>query len=72
MKADVPRSGGAVPSIVHLYEAADWLENEVYEMFGVTFEGHPNPRRMILPEWFTGHPMLRDYENEDLEKIPTQ
>ena len=72
MKADIPRSGGVVPSVVYLYEAAEWLENEVYEMFGVTFEGHPNPRRLILPEWFTGYPMLRDYENEDFEKIPAQ
>ena len=72
MKAWVARSGGSIPSIVYLYEAAEWLENEVSEMFGVTFEGHPNPRRMLLPEWFTGHPMLKDYENDDLEKIPTQ
>ena len=72
MKAQVARSGASIPSVVYLYEAADWLENEVYEMFGVTFEGHPNPRRMLLPEWFTGHPMLKDYENDDIEKIPTQ
>jgi NADH-quinone oxidoreductase subunit C len=72
MKTDIPRSGGIIPSVVYLYQAAEWLENEVYEMFGVTFEGHPNPRRMLLPEWFTGYPMLKDYENDDLEKIPTQ
>lgn len=72
VKARVPRAGANVPTISDVYAHAEWQEDEVYEMFGVTFDGHPNPRRLLTPEWLEGHPLLKDYENPDLEKIPTQ
>lgn len=72
VKARAPRAGARVPTISDIYAHAEWQENEVYEMFGVAFDGHPNPRRLLTPEWLDGHPLLKDYENPDLEKIPNQ
>jgi NADH-quinone oxidoreductase subunit C len=54
--------GHAVPSMVPLYEGANWLEREAYDMFGIVFEGHPDLRRMLLPDdWDEGHPLRKDY-----------
>lgn len=51
----------AVPSAVPLWQAADWLEREVWDLFGIRFEGHPDLRRIVLPEQFTAHPLRKDY-----------
>jgi NADH-quinone oxidoreductase subunit C len=51
----------SVPSVVPLWRGANWLEREVYDMFGITFEGHPNLRRILLPEEFAAHPLRKDY-----------
>lgn len=51
----------AVPSAVPLWEGANWLEREVWDLFGVRFEGHPDLRRIVLPEQFTTHPLRKDY-----------
>jgi NADH-quinone oxidoreductase subunit C len=50
-----------VPSAVPLWEGADWLEREVWDMFGIRFQGHPDLRRILLPEEFTAHPLRKDY-----------
>jgi NADH-quinone oxidoreductase subunit C len=50
-----------VPSVVPLWEGANWLEREVYDMFGITFAGHPDLRRILLPEEFTAFPLRKDY-----------
>lgn len=70
LKCDVPRKGGRVPSLVPLYAAAEWLEREVYDLFGVTFVGHPNLKRILTPEGFVGHPLLKDFTNEDYVPFP--
>jgi NADH-quinone oxidoreductase subunit C len=70
VKVDVPRRGAAVRSIAHIYAAADWLEREVYDLFGVTFEGHPNLTRILTPEGFEGYPLLKDFANEDYVPFP--
>jgi NADH-quinone oxidoreductase subunit C len=55
--------GQPVPSLVPLWRGADWLEREVYDMFGIVFEGHPNLRRMLLPDdWDEGFPLRKDTE----------
>ena len=51
----------SVPSAVPLWEGANWLEREVWDLFGIRFEGHPDLRRIVLPEQFTAHPLRKDY-----------
>jgi NADH-quinone oxidoreductase subunit C len=50
-----------VISAVALWEGANWLEREVYDMFGIVFDGHPDLRRILLPEAFTAYPLRKDY-----------
>ena len=50
-----------VRSVVPIWEAADWLEREVWDMFGIRFAGHPDLRRLMMPEEFTAHPLRKDY-----------
>ncbi len=51
----------SLPSAYPLWKSADWLEREVYDMFGITFAGHPDLRRILLPDEFTAHPLRKDY-----------
>jgi NADH-quinone oxidoreductase subunit C len=57
----VKDSEPAVPSVVSLWEGANWLEREVWDMFGVRFQNHPDLRRILLPEEFASHPLRKDY-----------
>ena len=50
-----------LPSCCSLWQGADWLEREVYAMFGIVFEGHPDLRRILMPEEFTAYPLRKDY-----------
>jgi NADH-quinone oxidoreductase subunit C len=50
-----------LPSVVDLFPTADFQEREVYDMFGVVFEGHPDLRRILMPEDYEGHPQRRDF-----------
>ena len=50
-----------LPSVIDLYPTVDYQEREVYDMFGIVFDGHPDMRRILMPEDYTGHPQRRDY-----------
>ena len=56
----------AIRSVVGLWEGANWLEREVWDMFGIRFEGHPDLRRILLPEEFTAFPLRKDYPLQGL------
>jgi NADH-quinone oxidoreductase subunit C len=50
-----------VPSVVDLFAGANFHEREVFDMFGVLFDGHPDPRRLLMPEDYEGYPQRRDF-----------
>ena len=50
-----------VPTVTPLWRGADWMEREVYDMFGIRFRGHPDPRRILMPDEFTEFPLRKDY-----------
>jgi NADH-quinone oxidoreductase subunit C len=50
-----------IPSAFPLWQGADWMEREVYDMFGIVFAGHPDLRRILMPEEFTAFPLRKDY-----------
>ncbi|MGN7678319.1 MAG: NADH-quinone oxidoreductase subunit C [Anaplasma sp.] len=53
--------GSSIPSVVHVFSTAGWFEREVFDMYGITFEGHPDMRRILTDYGFVGHPMLKDF-----------
>lgn len=61
LSTDLPRESPTIPSLVEVYVGADWHEREAYEMFGITFEGHPNLIHLYLPESFIGNPLRKSF-----------
>jgi len=61
LKVDVDETGMLAESWVPVYPGADWHERECWEMFGITFEGHPAIRHLYLPDQFEGHPLRKDF-----------
>lgn len=61
LTVDLPKEKPAVASLVNHFPLADWMERETYDLFGIMFEGHPNMKRLFLPDDFDGHPLRKDF-----------
>jgi NADH-quinone oxidoreductase subunit C len=61
VKAGVDDPNPTLPSAVGLWPGADWMEREVYDMYGITFAGHPDLRRILMPDEFAAFPLRKDY-----------
>lgn len=61
--------GETIPSVTDLWEGANWFEREIYDLFGVRFEGHPDMKRILMPDDWKGHPLQRDYP---LTEVPVE
>jgi NADH-quinone oxidoreductase subunit C len=64
VKARVSEAACAIDSLTPLYASADWMEREVFDLYGVAFRGHPDLRRILLYEEFEGYPLRKDYPKE--------
>lgn len=64
LKADLPRSAPTIASLSGLYPAADWQEREAYDLLGVVYEGHPDLRKILTPDFIAGHPLRKDYVHQ--------
>ena len=64
LKVVVPDDDPRLPSLIPVYPAAGWPEREIYDLFGVTFDGHPDLRRILMPDDWEGHPLRKDYPVE--------
>lgn len=62
LKVMVPKDDCWLDSLCPVYSAADWHEREAAEMFGIVYRGHPDPRPMLLPDDWVGHPLRKDYQ----------
>jgi NADH-quinone oxidoreductase subunit C len=64
LKVEAARANPVVPSLYPVWKTTDWFEREVYDLFGVTFTGHPDLRRILLPDDWVGHPLRKDYAEQ--------
>lgn len=69
LRVQVPEADPTVPSLFDLFPGVEALEREVYDMFGIVFEGHPDMTRILMPEDWEGHPLRKDYASG---RIPVQ
>jgi NAD(P)H-quinone oxidoreductase subunit J len=69
VKVFVPRDDPRVPSVYWIWKAADYQERESYDMYGIVYEGHPNLKRILMPEDWVGWPLRKDYISPDFHEL---
>ncbi len=62
LKVEADRAAPSVPSVEGVWKTANWFEREIFDLFGVDFPGHPDLRRIMLPDDWVGHPLRKDYQ----------
>lgn len=68
VKAQVPEDNPTIESVTSIWAGANWHERECYDLFGIVFKGHPDLRRVLLPEDWEGHPLRKEYPVKGPEK----
>ena len=61
VRLETPRDASSAPSLASLFKAADWQEREIFDLYGVNYEGHPNLVKILTPDFLQGHPLRKDY-----------
>ncbi|MBN3927494.1 MAG: NAD(P)H-quinone oxidoreductase subunit J [Nostoc sp.] len=69
VKVFLPRENPVVPSVYWIWKTADWQERESYDMYGIIYEGHPNLKRILMPEDWVGWPLRKDYISPDFYEL---
>ncbi len=70
LKVFLNRDGALlVPSLYSIFKGSDWQERETYDMFGINFDGHPHPKRLLMPEDWKGWPLRKDYVQPDFYEM---
>ncbi len=69
LRVQVPETDPTLPTLVHIYPGTEAMEREVFDMFGLSFEGHPDLTRILMPEDWEGHPLRKDYSTG---RVPVQ
>jgi NADH-quinone oxidoreductase subunit C len=69
IKARVPEDPAEIDSLADVYASANWMEREVWDLYGIRFKGHPDLRRILLYEEFEGHPLRKDYPKEKRQPL---
>jgi NAD(P)H-quinone oxidoreductase subunit J len=69
VKVFVPRTDPTVPSVFWIWKSADFQERESYDMYGIVYEGHPNLKRILMPEDWVGWPLRKDYISPDFHEL---
>jgi NADH/F420H2 dehydrogenase subunit C len=70
VKTRVPRDEAHIASVTGLWPGANWHEREVYDLFGIVFDGHPNLKRILMPDDWVGFPLRKDYEDDGVIRRP--
>ena len=69
IKVFLPRDNPKIPSVYWIWRGADWQERESYDMYGIVYEGHPNLKRILMPEDWVGWPLRKDYISPDFYEL---
>ncbi len=70
VKAQVEEADGTIDTVSGVWSTAEWLEREVYDLFGIKFAGHPDLRRILMTDDWVGHPLRKDYPLQGPDREP--